>query len=144
MKKIVCLILLAVLGVSHCVVGLADTGTTNWSFGFTAYTDGENYTHANQWQTKQTSLNYIEVRHKVVGDGSSALYTNRICAAVPVVDAVVYAGGKWHSPNMSYYKCTSDTIQEGVSVTPGGRGNTKYKQNLDLDSIRIEGQFRTH
>lgn len=115
---------------------------TNWAFGFTAYTNGLAYTHASQYHNKEDYENFIEVRHHVVGNGSSAGYTNLMCGYLAYDQ--IYAGEKWQAPNDIYYKCTSNLLTMDELVTPGGRGNTKYKEFLNLDSVQLEGQFRTH
>ena len=147
MKKFLALVIAIVSMLSIMpTVGIADGDTTGYAFGFTASTDGKTLSRANQWQIKRGTCPIIEVRHKVIGNGSSAGHTNLMYACVIFVDAVSYVGSKWQLPNGIYWSCTSNILADytGASVVPGGRGNTKYKEINGLNSVRLEGQFRPH
>lgn len=139
MKKLVGLFLGVILLVGLFTVSAQAGGDpTNWAYGFTAYTNGAAFTNAGQFHTKTGTENFIEVRHSVLN--SNAGYTNRMCA----FKGGTYYGGKWHAPNMIYYTCTSDSLTQWSSITPGGRGNTDYATYQGLATVRLEGQFRTH
>ena len=141
MKKLLGLLLLVVLLVGTVVMSASAEGShLNRAYGFTAYTNGVAFTHAEQYHQKEWYEDFIEVRHEVKNGAST--YTNRICAFI--FEGGTYYGCKWHTPNMIYYKCTSGNLTKDVWVTPGGRGNTDYKTYLGMDTVRIEGQFRTH
>ena len=122
---------------------LAEGDTTNpYQFTFTAQcVNTTSRNHSNNHKTKQGTCIIIEVRHSVSGNGSDAGYTNYISAHV--VDKGYY-GARWHAPDMTFYSCTSSSLTQGLSVAPGGCGNTKYNENLGLTSITITGQFRPH
>lgn len=143
MKKFISLFFAALFLMSICASSaLADGDTTNYAFTFTAQcVNTSSLNHASSYHTKQGDCTIIEVRHSVSGNGSSAGYTNYIYA---YIQDVGYYGAKWRAPDMIYHSCTSDYLWAGDSVTPGGRGNTKYNENLGLTSITITGQFRPH
>lgn len=143
MKKSICILLLVILTMGVVVTSASAGGDhTNWAYGFTAYTDGSTLNHnPNRFHPKTGTENFIEVRHAVTGNGSSAGHTNYIYAKILNGN---YVGAKWQAPNMIYYTCTSSSLQKGINVTPGGRANTKYKEQQGLNFIMIEGQFRTH
>lgn len=146
MKKVVSIILLAALVLSFAAVpAMADEDDDihNYAFGFTGqcvntYTLSSSSAYH---QKKSSTKHYIEVRHHVIGDGSSAGFTNLMYGHI---ENGSYYGSKWHAPNGLYYTCTSSMFTNGVSVAPGGRGNTKYNEQLGLTSIRLEGQNRVH
>lgn len=150
MKKVISLILLVAVVMSLATVSaLADgNDTSNYAFGFTTQcvnTTGRN--HSTAYHTKlSATIKYIEVRHHVIGNGSDAGFTNLMYGYVSsgANGSNVYRGSKWQAPNGSYYTCTSDYFEEGDSIAPGGRGNTKYNEQLGLTSVRLEGQFRVH
>lgn len=121
---------------------LAEGDLTNYAFCFSAQCVNTSVlSHASQFHLKTSDCNFIEVRHAVIGNGSNGGYNNYIYC---YVEEAGYYGAKWQAPDMLYYCCTSDWLWEGDSVTPGGRGNTKYNEYLGLTNIRIEGQFRPH
>lgn len=143
MKKLVVSVLSVIMLVSLLAgSALANGDDINHAFGFTAMTDGTTRTHANVFYEKQYYNEIIEVRHSVIGNGSSAGYTNLIHAYDEQMNW--WLGAKWHAPDMIYHSCTSFEITTDASYTPGGRANTKYQQYLGLTSVRLEGQFRVH
>lgn len=147
MKKVISLILLVAVVMSLAIVpALADEikdDTHNYAFGFTTQcvnTTGRE--HSTAYHTKlSATINYIEVRHHVIGNGSDAGFTNLMYGHIKDGN---YYGSKWHTPNGSYYTCTSSMFTKGASIAPGGRGNTKYNEQLGLTSVRLEGQNRVH
>lgn len=145
MKKCLATILLVIMTTLYITTALADGNTTNYAFGFTAPCVNETaLSHASEDQahSKEGACTIIEVRHAVIGSGSSYGYTNRLYAYL--VDYGMYVGAKWHAPDMIYHSCTSENnLFPGDRVVPGGRGNTKYGDK-GLSTIRIEGQFRPH
>lgn len=143
MKKCLATILLVIVATLCMTTALADGDMSNYAFGFTAQcVNTTSLSHATQYHTKQGSCTIIEVRHSVIGNGSSAGHTNYMYGYVQQDDT--YYGAKWQAPDSIYHSCTSDLLWPGDLVTPGGRGNTKYYDSNGLTSIRIEGQFRPH
>ena len=142
MKKFIALVLMVITVLSLSAVALADgTALTNWAYGYTASTNGSTLSCATQYHTKDSTDNYIEVRHSVIGNGSSGGHTNYMYAKIQNGN---YVGAKWHAPDMIYWTCTSSNLAfKDISVAPGGRGNTKYA-DMGFSSVRLEGQFRTH
>ena len=152
MKKVISLILLVAVVMSLAIVpALADEtqdDTHNYAFGFTTQcvnTTGRE--HSTAYHTKLSpTIKYIEVRHHVIGNGSDAGFTNLMYGYVyySVNGSDVYRGSKWQAPDGHYYTCTSNSFRDGDSIAPGGRGNTKYNEQLGLTSVRLEGQNRVH
>lgn len=143
MKKLALFVLSVIMLVSIFAVPALAAGdeTTHWAFGFTAQTNGSTLTHAEQYHTKLGACTIIEVRHQVIGSGSSYGFTNYMYGYI--LNKNIYAGGKWQLPNNVYWSCTSTNLEQGDIVTPGGRGNTKYAEQ-GLSSVRLEGQFHSH
>lgn len=143
MKKLFSLFFVVVMLMSIAVTSaMADGDRTDYYFGFTAQCENtSDLNYAPQFHEKIGYCTIIEVRHAVIGNGSDAGYTNYMYA---YEQGFGFLGAKWHAPDMIYHSCTSTFLYDGYLVTPGGRGNTKYNENLALTSIRIEGQFRPH
>lgn len=144
MKKIVSLLLTVVTIISLSVVpALADGDPTNYAFGFdTQCVNTTTKYHSGNYKKKTGTVNYIEVRHHVIGDGSDAGFTNLMNGYVSSTGA--YLGSKWQAPDGGYYCCTSNSFAAKQQIAPGGRGNTKYNEQLGLTTLRLEGQFRVH
>lgn len=144
MKKFLSMLFAIMLLASVSITpAMADGDTTPYKFGFTAScTEGASLNHSTNYQKKIGDCTIIEVRHSVIGNGSDAGYTNYMYGYVEQDDT--YYGAKWHAPDMIFHSCTSNLLWANDRVAPGGRGNTKYNENLGLTSIRIEGQFRPH
>lgn len=143
MKKIIAVVLVVVLMVSVSATAFA-AWNTNWAFGYYGQcVNSTTLNHADASHPKVTTDNFIEVRHSVTGSGSGAGFTN-LMYAYKYGDGK-YVGDKWQAPNGIYYACTSSTLTNyRANVTPGGRGNTKYNEQLGLTSVLMEGQYRTH
>ena len=143
MKKFLAMLLVIMTLVSISLPSaLADGNTNPYQFTFTAQcVNTTSRNHSENYKEKEGICTIIEVRHSVSGNGSDAGYTNYISAYVP---GVGYFGAKWHAPDMEFHSCTSNSLVAELLVAPGGRGNTKYNENLGLTSITITGQFRPH
>ena len=144
MKKFLAILLVVMTLVSISLPSaLADGDTNPYQFTFTAQcVNTTSLNHSQNYKPKTANCTIIEVRHSVSGDGSDAGYTNYIYAYIS--NTSKYVGARWHAPDMVYHSCTSNSLNNTVSVAPGGRGNTKYNENLGLSSITITGQFRPH
>ena len=146
MKKVISLILLVAVVMSLATVSAfadEDDDKTNYAFGFTTQcvnTTGREHSTAYH-EKRSATIKYIEVRHHVIGNGSDAGFTNLMYGHIKNGN---YYGSKWHTPNGSYYTCTSSQFMENTLIAPGGRGNTKYNEQLGLTSVRLEGQNRVH
>ena len=143
MKKLISLLAFLALVMSLLSTAAQAEDLTNWAYGFTAQCVSSNgLNHATAYHTKTSTKTYIQVRHSVIGNGSSGGYTNLMYGHDSTLGQ--YLGSKWQAPDGIYYNCTSSSFGIDHSITPGGRGNTKYNEQLGLTSVRLEGQFRVH
>ena len=144
MKKMITLMLIVVTLMSlFATSALADT--QNRAFGLTAQCVSENNSNygisSGNAHRKDENNNYIEIRHNVIGTGSSSGFTNYMMAYQ--VDFRAAYGGKFMASNGLYYSTNnSSSIHQGGWVKPAARGNTKFNQTYGLASVRLEGQFR--
>ena len=145
MKKNITLVLavLMLVGLFHAPA-LASGDHSNRAFGFRSQCVSETggYGYSDEYNQKTGTENFIEVRHEVTGSGSSGGFSNYIGTHKQGTTSLLGAGFK--PSDMLYYKCTSSNYTRSAKYAPGGRGNTKYHDQLGLTMVDINGQFRPH
>lgn len=142
MKKMLCVLFVAMLLVGLLSVTAMADDRTDYAFSFRAgATRGTpaDFGYSGNFKLKTGSVNYIEVRHTVSESGAG--YTNLIAAQNE--DTGKYVGSKWMKSNGIYYSTTGGCAS-GSKYAPCGRGNTKYYENQGITSVTISGQFRVH
>lgn len=139
MKKFLCVLFVAILMLTISVTAMADD-TKEYAFSFTAGSaEGttDEFGFSTNYKPKQSTKNYIEVRHNV--QESAVGYTNLIAAGK---STGTYVGSKWMTSNNGSFYQTNGGCTQYSSYAPCGRGNTKYSNNLGITSVTISGQFR--
>lgn len=141
MKKFISMILVAAFMLTFAATAaLADDDTTPYQFTFRAGSaagTSSDYGFSQNYKQKQSTKNYIEVRHSV--SESAVGYTNLIAAER---SDHKYVGSKWMTSNDNNFYQTNGGCSKGSYYAPCGRGNTKYSDNLGITSVTITGQFR--
>jgi len=114
MKKLISLLALLALVMSLLSTATLAEDLTNWGFGFTAQcVSSSSLNHAMTYHTKTSSKTYIEVRHNVVGNGSSGGYTNLMYGYDANYNNGAYLGSKWQTPNSRNSRITAGVESAG-------------------------------